>query len=170
MALAAMAVYAGIAITDLLDGYLARKWEVVSEFGKLMDPIADKIYTLTLYGAFVLLNVISQWWVWPIIIREVTVTFARLIMVKRGLVIAAEKSGKIKAFVQTLSLFIVFIYFIAIRYFDIADSPFFSLLIIATYGVLVLAVYLTVRSGFDFFRNNWGMLFKQTKTRGGGPQ
>ncbi|MFC1809804.1 CDP-diacylglycerol--glycerol-3-phosphate 3-phosphatidyltransferase [Candidatus Omnitrophota bacterium] len=108
----ALMIYLLVALTDFFDGYLARKWDAVTTFGKIMDPIADKVYILTLYVSFVFLGVISHWWVWPIIIREISVTVIRLILLKRGSVIAAERSGKIKTFTQNISVFLLLAVFI----------------------------------------------------------
>ncbi|MBN1494005.1 MAG: CDP-diacylglycerol--glycerol-3-phosphate 3-phosphatidyltransferase [Candidatus Omnitrophica bacterium] len=155
LTITAIVLYAMVTLTDLLDGYLARKWDAVSAFGALMDPIADKVYILTLYASFVFLRLIAHWWIWPIFIREVTVTVVRLIMVRRGLVIAAERGGKIKTFMQNISVFSLFLYYVSIRFYNIEEGILFSVLTMLAYGFLTAAVYLTIRSGFDFFRNNW---------------
>jgi len=69
--LIAFALYFLVALTDILDGYIARKFNAITDLGKLLDPIADKAYVLTLYFSFAILNLISIWWVIPIFLREV---------------------------------------------------------------------------------------------------
>lgn len=150
-AVLAFVIYTVVAITDFFDGYIARKFDAISAFGKLMDPIADKVYILGLYFSFVLLSFISQWLIWPIALREIVVTIVRLQLVGKGIVVAAEKSGKVKTFMQNISLLVIFICFFVERY--IQDAP--MLLVVCMYALLVYVVFLTLSSGFDFFKNNW---------------
>lgn len=100
----ALAVFVGAAATDLLDGYLARRWEVVSAFGKIADPIADKVLVL---GALAMLANGGEIPWWPVVllaIREVGVTLGRLAVVT-GSVIAASRGGKLKTVMQNASIF-----------------------------------------------------------------
>jgi CDP-diacylglycerol--glycerol-3-phosphate 3-phosphatidyltransferase len=100
----ALAVFVAAAATDLLDGYLARRWEVVTAFGKIADPIADKVLVL---GAFAMLANGGELPWWPVVIlavREVGVTLGRLAVVT-GSVIAASRGGKLKTVMQNASIF-----------------------------------------------------------------
>jgi CDP-diacylglycerol--glycerol-3-phosphate 3-phosphatidyltransferase len=152
--LMALMIYVLVAITDLLDGYLARRWNAVSVFGAIMDPIADKVYILTLYVSFVFLQVMAHWWVWPILIREISVTIVRFVLLKRGCVVAAEKSGKIKTLTQNISVFLLYILFLGTRFFNWDDGS-TRIVECGAYLVLGLAVYYTISSGKDFYMNNW---------------
>jgi CDP-diacylglycerol--glycerol-3-phosphate 3-phosphatidyltransferase len=100
---AAAAVFVAASITDRYDGHLARRWEVVSDFGKIADPIADK----ALIGAgLVVLSLQGRLWWWMtvvILVRELLVTLLRFIVIRRG-VIPAAKGGKIKTVVQTVAV------------------------------------------------------------------
>jgi len=152
--LLALAIYIMVAVTDLLDGYLARKWDAVTVFGKIMDPIADKVYILTLYISFVMLHLLAHWWVWPIIVREVLVTTARFILLGQGRVVAAEKSGKIKTMAQNISVFMLYALFLGSRYWQWTELS-LRILQYLIYGALGVAVFYTISSGIDFFVNNY---------------
>ena len=100
-----IAVIAGL--TDLVDGWIARKYNLVSDFGKLMDPLADKIYVMTIFIMFVdTPNPITQsamlpgWVVIVVLAREFLVTGLRSLAASKGEIIAADKLGKLKTAVQ----------------------------------------------------------------------
>jgi len=76
--------------TDFLDGYIAKKYNMVTDFGKLMDPIADKVLILAAFLAFVEMELIPAWMVVIIIFREVTITGLRISALTRGKVIPAD--------------------------------------------------------------------------------
>ncbi|MFD0483232.1 CDP-diacylglycerol--glycerol-3-phosphate 3-phosphatidyltransferase [Kineococcus sp. GCM10028916] len=100
---AALAVFVAASITDRYDGHLARRWEVVSDFGKIADPIADK----ALIGAgLIVLSLQGRLWWWMTVVvlaRELLVTLLRFIVIRRG-VIPAARGGKIKTVVQTIAV------------------------------------------------------------------
>ena len=101
--LAATLVFILAAFTDRLDGQLARSWGLVTSFGKIADPIADKALTLS---AFVLLSVAGRLWWWitlVIIVRELGITLLRLVMLRRA-VMAASRGGKLKTVLQILGI------------------------------------------------------------------
>ncbi len=103
MRLAATVVFIVAAFTDRLDGQLARSWNLVTSFGKIADPIADKALTLS---AFVLLSVAGRLWWWitfVIIVRELGITLLRLVMLRRA-VMAASRGGKLKTVLQILGI------------------------------------------------------------------
>ena len=103
MRLAATVVFIVAAFTDRLDGQLARSWNLVTSFGKIADPIADKALTLS---AFVLLSVAGRLWWWItliIIVRELGITLLRLVMLRRA-VMAASRGGKLKTVLQILGI------------------------------------------------------------------
>ena len=102
--LAAVVVFVVAAFTDRLDGQLARSWGLVTSFGKIADPIADKALTLS---AFVLLSVNQRLWWWVtilIIVRELGITAMRAFFLRRGIVVAADSLGKVKTFLQIMAL------------------------------------------------------------------
>ncbi len=100
------------ALTDALDGYLAKKNNEVTDFGRLMDPIADKILVLAALLAFVERGVIPAWMVVIIIFREVAVTGLRMLALTKGTVIQADGAGKHKTVWQLLAIITILAYFI----------------------------------------------------------
>ncbi|MDN4473636.1 CDP-diacylglycerol--glycerol-3-phosphate 3-phosphatidyltransferase [Demequina zhanjiangensis] len=100
---AALVIFLAAAATDYLDGYLARRWEVVSDFGKLADPIADKALVLAALGTLIATDGLPWWPVAIIAFREVYVTVGRL-LVAHDVVIAASPGGKLKTVLQIASI------------------------------------------------------------------
>lgn len=101
---AAAVVFSVAAITDLLDGYLARKTGQVSSFGKLLDPIADKIIVASVLIMLVQLNRVPGWMVALIIAREFAISGLRAYAVTRSIVIPATATGKTKTTLQVLAI------------------------------------------------------------------
>ena len=138
-------VFALASITDYLDGYLARKWKVVTNFGKFADPLADKMLVMTAFIMLVELKMVPAWIAAIIICRELAVTGLRLLLVENGgTVLAAAMPGKIKTFTQMFSII-------------------FLLCHLSIIGTLLLYVALifTAYSGYDYFKGA-GFLFKDT--------
>ncbi len=79
-------------ITDWLDGWYARKYNKITNLGKILDPIADKAIVLISFSVFVYMDVLSIWWIIPIFIREIVVTIYRFIFLSKNIVVAAAKS------------------------------------------------------------------------------
>ncbi len=102
--IAALIIFALASITDFLDGYLARKYDLVSSFGKIMDPLADKLLVFGALVCFIQLGVVSVWAPIIIIAREFFVTSMRVVAVSKGKVIAASWWGKVKTNVQLFAL------------------------------------------------------------------
>ncbi len=95
------------AISDYLDGRIAYKRNMVTDFGKLMDPIADKILVLAVFIAFVQMRLVKDWMVMVIISRELLITSLRLFALNKGRVLAASKAGKHKTFSQMVVIFLI---------------------------------------------------------------
>lgn len=101
----AAAVFALAALTDGLDGYFARSRDAVTTFGKLMDPLADKLLITAALISLVSLNRLQAWVAMVIIAREIAVTGLRAIAAERGVVIAASWMGKLKTVLQIAAIF-----------------------------------------------------------------
>jgi CDP-diacylglycerol---glycerol-3-phosphate 3-phosphatidyltransferase len=132
----AAAVFALAAISDGLDGYIARSRESITTFGKLMDPLADKLLIVGALLSLVSLHRLEAWIAMVIIAREVAVTILRTIAAERGLVIAASWLGKAKTMLQIAAVIAL-----------IAANP--APLWVDVLVYLALAV--TVLSGADYF-------------------
>ena len=90
------------AFTDYLDGYLARKYNEVTEFGNFFDPLADKVLTGAAFIAFVTMDILPLWMVLTVIIRDVCTTFLRIFAENEGCSMVTSKSAKTKTFLQML--------------------------------------------------------------------
>jgi CDP-diacylglycerol---glycerol-3-phosphate 3-phosphatidyltransferase len=132
----AAAVFALAALTDGLDGYIARRREEVTTFGKLMDPLADKLLVIAALISLVSLDRLAAWIAMVIIARELAVTGLRSVAAERGVVIAASWLGKVKTLVQIAAI-------ICLIAFD--PSP------VWVDVLLYVAVAVTVISGADYF-------------------
>ena len=134
----AAVLFAVASATDWLDGYLARKWHIVSNFGKFADPLADKMLVMAAFIMLVPLDLAPAWVIAVIVCRELAVTGLRLLLVEQGgVVMAAALPGKIKTFTQMLSII-------------------FLLLGLTTIGTIFLYICLvaTIYSGYDYFAKN----------------
>ena len=129
-------MFAVAAFTDGLDGYIARSRGSVTTFGKLMDPLADKLLIIAPLISLVSLNRIAPWVAMVIIARELAVTMLRMVAVERGVVIAASWLGKAKTLLQVAAIFAVIAF---------ETTP------LAVDALLYAAVAVTVVSGADYF-------------------
>src|SRR5947208_5909840 len=142
----AAAVFALAALTDGLDGYIARSQGSVTTFGKLMDPLADKLLIVAALVSLVSLDRLQAWVAMVIIARELAVTGLRSLAAERGVVIAASWLGKVKTALQVAAVFALIVVNPAPAWVDV---------------LVYLAVAATVISGVDYFFGLRGMLEEQ---------
>ena len=147
---AALAVFLTASLTDKLDGYLARKYNMITDFGKFMDPLADKLLVTGAFVVLIQLGRIEAWIVFVILAREFAVTGLRSLAAAQNVIIAASSFGKIKTVVQIVAISILLL----------GNFP-FSLVklpmdIIAVYTALIV----TILSGLDYFGKNMQVLLK----------
>ncbi len=100
----ATVLFIAAALTDFLDGYLARKHNLVTNFGKLMDPLADKLLTMSAFICLVALDQVPAWMVIVILGREFIISGMRQVAAAEGIVIAAAWSGKVKTALQMIAI------------------------------------------------------------------
>jgi CDP-diacylglycerol--glycerol-3-phosphate 3-phosphatidyltransferase len=105
----ALVTFIVAALTDLFDGRIAKSKNLITDFGKIMDPIADKILVLAAFLSFIQLQLIPAWCVIVIIAREVAVTSLRIFAFSKGVVIAASKGGKHKTVSQMAAIIIILV-------------------------------------------------------------
>lgn len=152
----AIIIFAVASLTDYYDGYLSRKYNLVTNFGKIMDPIADKFLMLSCFYAFYIMNIISLWMFVVIFIREIVVTGYRFYMMKNGRVLAAEKLGKYKTISQivAISVILLFIFMLELgEYLAVFEKiSFYWNMLIGP--LMIFTVILTLISGFSVLKNN----------------
>ena len=106
---AALGCFLLAALTDWLDGFLARQWNQTSALGALLDPLTDKILVLGLFLVFVQLGVAPAWMVLLIILRESVITGVRMLAASRHVVLPAAKEGKQKMVSQLVAIFVILV-------------------------------------------------------------
>jgi CDP-diacylglycerol--glycerol-3-phosphate 3-phosphatidyltransferase len=116
--LAAFLVFAVASATDAIDGYIARRRNQITNFGKLMDPLADKILTATAFILFAEQGIIPAWMVIIIIAREFAITGLRGVAASEGTVIPAGGSGKLKTVLQMAAILLILL----VRCFDVGNN------------------------------------------------
>jgi len=136
------------AVTDGLDGYIARKRKLVTNLGKLLDPLADKLLISAALISLVEMQRLDAWVAIVIISREFAVTGLRMIAAAEGQVIAASPWGKLKTIVQI----------VAIVTLMINNFPFSSFAFPFAGIIAWAAVIITVWSGVDYFIKNWKVI------------
>ena len=136
----AAVVFIIASITDAVDGYIARKRNIVTNIGKFIDPLADKILVIAVLTALVELHRFPAWMVVVIISREFIVSGLRMVAASEGVVIAASKGGKLKTVTQIIGIILLL--------FNIPGAM----------AVMWLAVILTVWSGIEYIRNSMDLL------------
>ncbi len=142
---AAYWIAAFAACTDFVDGWIARKYDLVTDFGALMDPLADKIYVATTYIMMVYAETVPAYLAVIIISREFMVTGLRTLAAKKGVVIAADKLGKIKTILQFLIIGVSGACWINLGGITRADAG------IAYEVTLIVVAIITVISGLSYF-------------------
>ncbi|AKK11308.1 CDP-diacylglycerol--glycerol-3-phosphate 3-phosphatidyltransferase [Corynebacterium uterequi] len=134
---AAFAMFVALMITDKLDGDIARKRNLVTDFGKIADPIADKALVS---AALICLNVVG-WlpvaYTVAILVREFGITIWRMFMLRRGLVVPASKGGKLKTTLQAVAI-------------GMYLCPLPAWMDLPTHGLMIAAVVVTVVTGFQY--------------------
>jgi len=137
-------VFVFASLTDFFDGYYARRYNVVTTFGKFLDPLADKLLVLLALLILQEMQIVPMWTVFLIVSREFLVTGIRLLAVNTGKVISASQLGKAKTFVTLIGMTLIF-------------------LTIVNIGLVIyyIALALTVVSGIDYLLKNIHLLDHQ---------
>ena len=150
----ALLVFLVASLTDYLDGVIARKWNLITDFGKLMDPLADKVLTASAFICLIPYEALPAWVVIIIISREFLITGLRLLASSKGVILPAEKLGKHKTAWQMITI-VFFLALLALRDLGLEDSPIVDGL--WSYGgafLVSVTVALTLFSGFAYLWKN----------------
>lgn len=139
-----LAVFIIASLTDYVDGHIARKYQQVSDFGKFLDPLADKLLVIAAMVIFCEWGIFPAWALMIVLTREFAVTGLRLVAVGKGKVIAAGWSGKVKTASTMIGLCVMM------------SFPTVAVLNWVVIGVIVIT---TVYSGVEYFIQNWNCLW-----------
>lgn len=146
-----------VEVSDILDGYIARKRNQVSDLGKVLDPLADQVTHLTFFLCFAWANLVPLWMILLILYREALIATLRTVCAYQGIVVAARKSGKIKTVFQAVGVIIIL--FGKVMETFISDLP--GITYGTIYFIIMLAVTIvTVYSGYDYLIGQWPQLKK----------
>ena len=175
----ALVLFCVASFTDFLDGYVARKYNQVTDFGKFVDPLADKLLVTSALVLFVEQNAMAGWMVCVIIARELIITSLRVVAANKGRVLAATWTGKVKTCVQIGGIIAIYLYYIFIGAVGsgavdsmaaaFADGSFTStstLMFVSgtagyptfVYFVGWVVTLVTIYSGYDYLRKNWDII------------
>lgn len=160
-------VYIIAAITDWYDGWLARKFNYITEWGKFMDPLADKILTSTAFMAFVIIGVLPLWMVLLIIIRDLVVTLIRVYADYRKISFTTSRSAQLKTFMQMLFLYYLLLIY-TLKTFTGLKSDYGNILNflfnpIGIYYAMLIVTIFTVITGFTYIYSNRFLIKKMIK-------
>lgn len=154
----ALATFILASFTDFLDGYIAKRRNMTSDFGKVMDPIADKILVLAAFLAFVEMKLVPAWMVVIIVLREVSITGLRIAALGQKKVIAADDGGKHKMVSQVLSILAILVFIIfreaGIKVFGFWTPGAERIYKDAIFLLMLVTVALTVVSGVSYLLKN----------------
>jgi CDP-diacylglycerol--glycerol-3-phosphate 3-phosphatidyltransferase len=145
MRILSFVIFAGASVTDYFDGQIARKHNMVTNLGKLIDPLADKLLVISALVVLTKYDQISLWFVLIIIFRELLITGLRAIVANEGVVIAAEKLGKWKTATQMIALLLIIL---------------FPMSFFVNNILLLIPVILTVQSGVEYMQKAKNILNK----------
>ena len=140
----ALGIFILASITDWVDGYIARKYHQVSDFGKFLDPLADKLLTIAAMAMFCQWGSFPAWALMIVLTREFAVSGLRMVAGPKGKVIAAGKSGKFKTASSMIGLCVLMAF------------PTIGWLAWVIVGMIV---FTTVYSGVEYFIQNWNCLW-----------
>ncbi|MBQ6314332.1 MAG: CDP-diacylglycerol--glycerol-3-phosphate 3-phosphatidyltransferase [Mogibacterium sp.] len=142
---AALVIFVAASITDYFDGKIAREQNLVTNFGKIMDPLADKILVYSALCLFIEVELIDAWMLIVILAREFIIAGMRTVAASEGRVLAAGMSGKIKTALQMVSVCIILLGL------AVPDVP---KIVIVGYYIFLLSLVMTIYSGCEYVIKN----------------
>lgn len=144
-------IFTAAAMTDWLDGYLARKWEIVTVLGKFLDPLADKLIVMAALIMLIPLDRVPAWAVFIILARDIIISGIRSIASSEGIVIDASPLGKYKTIFQMIALVVLLLHYEYYWFFGVQYD--FLHVSMHNVGITIfyISLFLTVWSGADYF-------------------
>ncbi|OQX54191.1 MAG: CDP-diacylglycerol--glycerol-3-phosphate 3-phosphatidyltransferase [Candidatus Omnitrophica bacterium 4484_213] len=157
----ALLIFSLASLTDYYDGKIARRRNLITNFGKIADPIADKILVLAPFLCFVQLKLIPAWMVILIVSREFIITGVRIFALSQGQALAADKGGKHKTVSQMSTIFFILLFLIGRSIgerFNLWSVKVEQMSKIFIYILMLIATTLTLSSGISYLWKNKGLL------------
>ncbi|MCX5709570.1 MAG: CDP-diacylglycerol--glycerol-3-phosphate 3-phosphatidyltransferase [Candidatus Omnitrophica bacterium] len=152
-----LVLFIAAALSDFLDGFIAQKMNMITDFGRLMDPIADKILVLAAFAAFVQMQLIDAWMFVIIVSREILITSLRLFALNKGKILSATRAGKHKTVSQMLVIFLILVFIVSkevmLAYFT-WNPAWEKIFQQSIYVLMLLTVALTLYSGLSYLWDN----------------
>jgi CDP-diacylglycerol--glycerol-3-phosphate 3-phosphatidyltransferase len=146
-------VFTIAALTDMYDGYIARKYNVSSSLGMFLDPLADKVLITVAFSCFIFYGFVSWWMVGIILGRDVLVTFMRLWLIKNNMTLQTSFLAKYKTASQFVALYIMFLVVLYAKKHSIpVNDCAISVLNVMMYGVVILTTYSAIKYSVNFWR------------------
>jgi len=159
----ALVVFIAAALSDFFDGWLAHKKNMVTDFGKLMDPIADKILVIAAFSAFVQMQLIDAWMFVIIISREIIITSLRLFALNKGKVLSAARAGKHKTVSQMAVIFLILGFIVlkeTVLSFSTWNPEWEKFFRQGIFFLMIVTVTLTLYSGISYLWENRRIIAK----------
>jgi len=153
----ALTLFVAAALTDWLDGHLARKWKIESDFGRLFDPLADKLLVAVAFVGLLGAGLLPVWFVSLVVAREFLITGIRLVAGQKGVVLAAESVGKHKTVTQMITA--------TLGLLLLALDPAHPIGRRALEAAVWITAIVTAGSGLWYLKANYPLLVKQTLRR-----
>jgi len=160
----ALLLFGFASFTDFIDGWLARKLKQESEFGKFIDPIADKFLVISALIAIIVIDptfeVLDSWMVIIIVGRDLLITVMRWFAIKKGRPLRTSRFGKFKTAFQMISIVLIIMIYMSKRsgFFDTHES--------LPYWIMFIVTMLTALSGVRYIVTNWKLFFPEKKLNG----
>lgn len=145
----ATVIFVVAALTDGLDGHIARKYNQITDFGKFVDPLADKLLVATALISLVELGRIPAWMPVIIIAREFIVTSLRIVAMGSGVVLAANMTGKIKTVIQIIAIICALLLY---------NDKFAIFGLSIGYIAMLISTLFTIYSGVVYLKDNWKLI------------
>lgn len=156
----ALVTFGLASLTDYLDGRIARKRNLENNFGRIMDPIADKVLILAAFLAFVEMEIMPGWMVVIIIMRELIITGLRINAATHGIILSASSAGKHKTVSQMVTIILILLFLIIKESARGVWSPLWELWFKrSVFYLMLLTVILTLSSGLSYLMRNKAALF-----------
>jgi CDP-diacylglycerol--glycerol-3-phosphate 3-phosphatidyltransferase len=160
---AALIIFSAAALSDFLDGMIAKKRNMVTDFGRLMDPIADKILVLAAFAAFLEMQLFEAWMFVIIVSREILITSLRLFALNKGRILSAVRAGKHKTVSQMAAIFYILIFVVvkeSVKSYSVWNPVWEEFFRKSINILMLITVGLTLYSGLSYLWENRKIITK----------